>query len=204
MKKYKVIISLLLIVMATSCKKYEEGPLISLRTPMGRLQGRWHVVNYTNNGVDSTYFKLNNFDFFYCLSFYYKKNNAVSGLLGGFKELYNCLDWENNFKENNYKYIQFKVSLNLASGHKKGLISFPPFDSTSEYIVSKWKILRLTNQELKIRFIDSNDKETNIIIDLAVETTLKLFTLKTFHNCKYLSGIYTSRAEAIIVNVITE
>ena len=40
--------------------------------------------------------------------------------------------------------------------------------------------------------------------DFATETTVKLLALKTFHNFNYLSGIYTSKAEAIIVKKIIE
>lgn len=47
----------LLFVMAvafTGCKKYEEGPKLSLRTKKARLCHEWKVTNINVNGVDVT------------------------------------------------------------------------------------------------------------------------------------------------------
>jgi hypothetical protein len=38
----------------TSCKKYEEGPAISLLTKKMRVAGDWEVESYWENGVDKT------------------------------------------------------------------------------------------------------------------------------------------------------
>ncbi len=38
----------------TSCKKYEEGPAISLRTKTARLTGTWEVEKTIVNGEEST------------------------------------------------------------------------------------------------------------------------------------------------------
>lgn len=41
----------------TSCKKYEEGPLLSLRTKNARLTGEWKLVSYsriTTNNTETT------------------------------------------------------------------------------------------------------------------------------------------------------
>jgi hypothetical protein len=38
----------------TSCKKYEEGPAISLLTKKMRLAGTWELESYWENGVDKT------------------------------------------------------------------------------------------------------------------------------------------------------
>lgn len=37
-----------------SCKKYEEGPMISLRTKTQRLTGDWKIDKATQDGVDIT------------------------------------------------------------------------------------------------------------------------------------------------------
>ena len=37
-----------------SCKKYEEGPLISFRSKKSRIANKWKVANVFKNGVDST------------------------------------------------------------------------------------------------------------------------------------------------------
>ena len=38
----------------TSCKKYEEGPALSLLTKKARVAGTWEVESYWENGVDKT------------------------------------------------------------------------------------------------------------------------------------------------------
>ena len=164
--KNKIYIILLLIATTMSCKKYEDGPLISLRSPKNRLKGEWHVVKYTNNGVDSTKKKLSNTSFYYTMTFTYEKDEAISCISETYKGISNYNDWAESLENNKNKYFQFKYSAyGESSYNKKGMVSFPPFDSTSKIITSKWKILRLTNKEMKIRFIDSKDNETNIIIE---------------------------------------
>ncbi len=56
MKKI-MILSLALIMGAmsfNSCKKYEEGPGISLRSKTGRLTGEWKMVKQFDSGIDVT------------------------------------------------------------------------------------------------------------------------------------------------------
>ena len=54
----KNIFFIILIISAslTSCKKYEEGPALSLRSKTARVANTWKVVSYTINGVDNTSF----------------------------------------------------------------------------------------------------------------------------------------------------
>lgn len=57
MKKISVLITVLGIVLITtveSCKKYPEGPAISLRSRSERLANTWRVENYKINGSDRT------------------------------------------------------------------------------------------------------------------------------------------------------
>ncbi len=55
MKNIIVIIAALAIVL-TGCKKYEEGPSLSLRTKKARLVGEYSIAKYTYNGADQTDF----------------------------------------------------------------------------------------------------------------------------------------------------
>ncbi len=48
-----ILLVLVLIGIIEGCKKYPEGPKISLRSPMHRLYGAYHLCDYTVNGVDS-------------------------------------------------------------------------------------------------------------------------------------------------------
>lgn len=52
----KTIFSFIFIIVAslTSCKKYEEGPALSLRSKTARVANTWKVESYTINGADNT------------------------------------------------------------------------------------------------------------------------------------------------------
>ncbi len=53
----KILIYLIVITaIASSCKKYEEGPLISFRSPLKRIYGYYYLESYTINGIDSLKF----------------------------------------------------------------------------------------------------------------------------------------------------
>jgi hypothetical protein len=56
MKKILALAILLSFAMmtSTSCKKYEEGPLISLKTKSARLTRTWKLEKAEQNGVDIT------------------------------------------------------------------------------------------------------------------------------------------------------
>lgn len=41
-------------IVLTSCKKYEEGPALSLLTKKARVAGTWELESYWENGVDKT------------------------------------------------------------------------------------------------------------------------------------------------------
>lgn len=44
----------ILIILTHSCKKYEDGPFISLRSPINRLLGEWEVYSFEIDGSDFT------------------------------------------------------------------------------------------------------------------------------------------------------
>lgn len=54
----KIFLYFLLIVftssLITSCKKYPDGPSISLLSRKARLANTWHLSSYSENGVDKT------------------------------------------------------------------------------------------------------------------------------------------------------
>ena len=50
----KVVFFLLILFTHAGCKKYPDGPLISLRTKEHRLTGEWDVEYFSINGYDST------------------------------------------------------------------------------------------------------------------------------------------------------
>ncbi len=53
MKNTQAMIFCLLIINLWSCKKYEEGPFLSLRSAEKRIVGEWQIDSYTVDGADS-------------------------------------------------------------------------------------------------------------------------------------------------------
>jgi len=49
-----VVLAVFILIGTSSCKKYEEGPMISLRTKTQRLAGEWKLDKATQDGVDIT------------------------------------------------------------------------------------------------------------------------------------------------------
>jgi hypothetical protein len=52
--RHSIFLATFTLFMFTACKKYEDGPFISLRSKMSRVENTWRVESYTVNGVDST------------------------------------------------------------------------------------------------------------------------------------------------------
>ena len=49
-----LVISIIGLIIISSCKKYEEGPILSLRTKAARVAGVWTYAKVTVSGVDVT------------------------------------------------------------------------------------------------------------------------------------------------------
>jgi hypothetical protein len=54
MNSYTSILIIVFFLVVSSCKKYPDGPLISLRSKDARLTARWQMEKYLVNGADST------------------------------------------------------------------------------------------------------------------------------------------------------
>ncbi|MBI3509393.1 MAG: hypothetical protein HY064_01935 [Bacteroidetes bacterium] len=56
MKNITIAIAALIIgsFVFSSCKKYEDGPALSIHTKKGRVAGDWEVEKYMEDGVDKT------------------------------------------------------------------------------------------------------------------------------------------------------
>jgi hypothetical protein len=53
-KKLKIFSCILVLGITTSCKKYENGPLVSLRTKMNRIEGTFDIVLMKENEKNIT------------------------------------------------------------------------------------------------------------------------------------------------------
>lgn len=121
--------------------KYDDGPLISLRSPTKRLYGAYTLSTYIVNGEDS----LSLFNDSLCLtfSFFYDDVNSkdVCYIVGERKDgHYSELYWSWNLINDN-KVLQIYRSVGI-------IIGTGPF-GTDKF--PEWEILRLTNNELKMK-----------------------------------------------------
>lgn len=131
MKRILFFILPLLVFAADSCKKYEDGPWISLRTKTERLSNTWQVSTAYQNGVDKTS------DF----------NVAYAGYLLTIK------------KDNSYTLVY--NPFNLGTVTDNGTWSFNSDKSHVILVNSNgdradYTILRLKEKELWVKFTDDN------------------------------------------------
>jgi hypothetical protein len=83
----KLVIGLGLLVISFGCKKYEDGPGLSLRTKKARATAEWIVKTWTYNGVD--YLNYTDETYFTCSGggkVYYTNGYKTTRLTWNFKE----------------------------------------------------------------------------------------------------------------------
>lgn len=153
----KIILFLIIIASITEgCKKYEEGPCISLRSAKNRLTGTFTITQYLVNGVDS----LNQFkdSLYNVIELLYDENSpsygaTISGKRNDGK--LSGLDWVWILKDKN-TILQVTFS-HCFSGI--GIFSWPsgtgPF---RDKVLPEWKILCLKYNNINLKTI-FNDKE---------------------------------------------
>lgn len=142
MKKTLVLllISTLLISLLGSCKKYEEGPWLSLRSKETRMNGEWDITKFLINNIDSSHyftkydyskviFNRDNLSDFFWAS-YDNQSNPKEPIL-----LYGKWNWKND-----------KEGITISINSSKGSI-IPPFSLLELDQECYWEIKRLTNSE---------------------------------------------------------
>jgi len=87
MKWYKPIIIIIIINIVVSCTKYEEGPLLSLRSKKSRLEGEWQYDMYIENNIDKSIEIIDNKIIFEkkgdVYSYEYNRSTGVTNLYTG-------------------------------------------------------------------------------------------------------------------------
>ena len=131
----------------STCKKYPEGPLISLRSKTERITGGWQVETFLVNGIDSTAevpkdtFNANATCFFtFCPCSDTKREKTITVCTG------NEGIWD--FKDSKKDILIIDI---LGSSG----IFFYPFVSAER---TEWKIMRLTNKEMWLKVMISNNE----------------------------------------------
>ena len=132
---------LLAAVLLTGCK-YEDGPLVSIRSPKGRMVGSKQITSYVVNGVDSTFL----FDSLYVGTEYLDK--------GMFFDLHDLNDnlwisecapgmWGFHDSDN---YILYLV--------------LPSCNGRQFWRYQEWRVLKLTSKNLWLESAISGDNTT--------------------------------------------
>jgi hypothetical protein len=149
MKLFKniTLLSVAFVLLLTgSCKKYPDGPLLSLHTKKQRLGGIWDVEYFSINGFDSTAYLKNQF-FYGMYDFdvnhdshdcYYRSTSLGYSLYGGW-------DFLNNNKD-------LKIGFVIDSSHKEQIGPY-----RSENVI--WEIRRLSEKQLWLKTAYSDGRE---------------------------------------------
>jgi len=144
--KKTLLILLIITGITESCKKYEDGPLISLRSPKDRLYGAYTLTKYTVNGEDSLSLFYDSlgliFQFFYDDVGYYDVCYIVHNRKdGGWAKLY----WHWSFENN-----EMNLKIDNATGTTVGT---GPFGINKKPV---WEILKLTNKQIRMKTTYNN------------------------------------------------
>lgn len=160
MKSYIIIFLACIFLIPISCKKYEEGPLISFRSPISRVLGQWHVKSYLVNEVENIQNYIDSCGCIYTFSSTKELSSNIEYVL----DIHKC-----NMKF--YSITEFYLSnndeiLTITKAKNYSIISDSigydsPIIPMSNSI--KWKILLLKNKELKI---ETNYKNNNYVVTL--------------------------------------
>ena len=149
MKKL-ILILIVLAAITEGCKKYEDGPLFSLRSAKNRLYGNYDLTTYTVNGVDSLSLYKDSLGG-YILFFYNDINDVNNCLIDGVRKdgLSTSLVWR-------WQLINKNKTLTISSSHGPDITNGTgPF---GDHKLPEWEILRLTNTEVNLK-TNYNNKE---------------------------------------------
>lgn len=149
MKKIIIIIGLSAILF-NSCKKYEDGPLISFRSPTNRLLGKWEVESVSINGVDNTSVYIDSCG---CrFSFHSEKHTPI------YFALFDCNDaysYAGSFHFVDYEYIDIFTSAKCNTDTCIYNDTIPIFGPFRTMISSNWDVKKLSNKNMWIE--NNND-----------------------------------------------
>ena len=138
MKNIKIILLLVFLASIFSgCKKYEDGPLISLRLKAERVSGQWALESYTVDGADSLaqlLARINNCNM-------YSFRDKQSNLEGGGRPYTNC-------NGGGGKWSFSKDKRELIIWYYNTMTPYSIVAGAFIYSGISWTILRLTNKEM--------------------------------------------------------
>lgn len=160
--KTKILTSsiVLISILLSECKKYEEGPTLSLRSKQHRIEGEWDITSYTVNGENEL---ASTNDYSYACS---------TGTVFHAHDEYNTTRFVWNFDKNDWNYSQTETSkvfdqqfayynciatydydtdTYLEGGTWKLLSGKEKIEITSQYgDIMTFKIIELREKEMKL------------------------------------------------------
>ena len=180
MKKYICyvgIIALILCMVFSSCKKYEEDYGLMMKSPKGRLVGTWKITQIDS---DTMSIKMSDYAMFGELQMTFEKDETgyIKFKDNGLSEMLENINWEELLGEyqdstmNNDSISEGLEGLDFASllstetkfkwafDDKKEYLKFSMYDSTSSsYVnVADMKILSLCKSDCKLRYEDDSTR----------------------------------------------
>jgi len=133
-------------VLLCACKKYKEGPAISLRSKLNRIEGTWKVEKFYINDIDSTdlyYQKLG------CKIIFTKDMNVQLISCNNGKTLNGNWKFRNRDVEVNDNCIELVFPQDSTFNFVIG-VNYSCNDTVPNIISALYEIRRLTNRELFI------------------------------------------------------
>jgi len=169
MKNIKIILLLVVILSINSCKKpFEDGPVISLRSKMNRITGRWRLVSMegverlnpnteqymelTKDEISEGYYKVSFTNFQGEVCFIDSNNNhALTEMLFTTEGTWTFLGPSESYYTCEDNSVLYNERQGLSIGASSGNYHFG----------GNWEISRLTNKELIIKAMcyDQNDTD---------------------------------------------
>lgn len=150
--KKTYLITILIFIIIFGCKKYEEGPLLSLRSKTQRLMGGYELEKYSIDEIDLTYLLKNKEKCFGVAIYKYSKGRGEK-IFFEMQSSYNSqslFDYSGWYEfENNKKNILWHFSPDLNDSTDFFLKNVEEIDESSRKVLS-WDIKRLTNDKLII------------------------------------------------------
>jgi hypothetical protein len=140
----KIIIYSILITLFISCKRYEEGPLISFRSANHRIAGNWRVESFTANGIDSmAYLQRYHLDGLWHFAPYDTYSDPDLKVLKDSLQSYGTWSTSSLDNHNSLAIFLFYVNRIPSSSTSTDTIADWPFRDS-------WEILRLKENDMKL------------------------------------------------------
>ena len=170
------IVALVLCMVYSSCKKYEEDYGLMMKSPKGRLVGTWKVMQLDS---DTASLKLSDYAMFGELQMTFKKDETGSIKFkdNGLGEMLGNIDWDElmgEMQDSTYtdsidygpgdldftSLLSTETEFKWAFDDKKEYLKFSMYDSTSSaYVnVADMKILSLCKSDCKLRYEEDSTR----------------------------------------------